>query len=383
MALVTNNLHRFKFLDLDIPRDEDAYPFFKMFSRSAPLLWHMKILNLGHQTFAFPDNFLGGNAPKLRHLSLSTGSRIPWDSGLFTNLVTLEVNTFGERGSGLSLEKLLSALARMLGLEILTLRRCLPPPPPSTVAPSRVNLLNLGRLELVGPLNHCTSFLNRIVVNSGTAVLLDLECSGTPKEDIDAFFAVFPSQLCTISPPIAQTLEFTLQNTSHFKVDAWEVTNIRDVNITLVFRWEAVRLWAISPLDLTWACFSAIGSPELCSFRFSDDSVIGWDVGIWRRAARMAPELQRLAVGCPAQSFELCKALCPPDGQDLVPGDCYLPALSYLELVASHDEFISPLGGRTAQLSGVLSHSLAAREIIGCSTPEVIYVVSSAENYPQ
>ncbi|KAF8880881.1 hypothetical protein BD779DRAFT_1039051 [Infundibulicybe gibba] len=131
MSLVVNNMHRFKSLDLDVPqtRAHSDSEFFEAFSQPVPLLQSLTISNYANSNFAFPLKFLGGSAPNLRYMKLSTNSHIPWDSGLFAHLTTLDVSRPGKHGFGNppSLRMLLSALARMPGLEILILRCCLSP----------------------------------------------------------------------------------------------------------------------------------------------------------------------------------------------------------------------------------------------------------------
>ncbi|KAF8880878.1 hypothetical protein BD779DRAFT_1038982 [Infundibulicybe gibba] len=180
MTVVSNNLHRFKSLGLCIP-SEGAHSFFEVFSQSIPLLQRLTISDRGYSTFAFPPEFLGGSAPNLRHMKLTVSSYIPWDSGLFSILTTLEVH--GRSGKEPndagppSLDLLLSALARMPELEIVILHHCFPPPMLTTTLHTDVNLPNLKRLEVVAPLTRCTDFLRQMSINANAIVLLNIKCS--------------------------------------------------------------------------------------------------------------------------------------------------------------------------------------------------------------
>ncbi|KAF8880869.1 hypothetical protein BD779DRAFT_1038881 [Infundibulicybe gibba] len=335
LALVSRNLHRFGSLSLSVR--------IEAFNQPAPLLQLAPpLLTLkNHENWAlvFPPEFLSGSAPNLRHVKLTTERCIPWQLGLFTHLTTLDVSG-SEEISGVdppSLGALLSALMRMPELETLILRRCVPPPIPSTTMGAHVDLSNLKRLEVEAPLTRCTCLLSQITINPSATLLLNLECSSVSREDVEEFFTVFPSHLYTTSTPVSQALRFMWRDSRHlnFKVDVWtvqqntEVKTPQNASIKLVFDCKSTRPPTASPLDLVWACFVALASPQLYSFRLGG-YIAGWDAEVWRRLARVAPDLRRIATE--VQGTELLKALSPPDVPDPVLGDCPFPALTYLEL---------------------------------------------------
>ncbi|KAF8880848.1 hypothetical protein BD779DRAFT_1547472, partial [Infundibulicybe gibba] len=295
MSLVSSNLHRFKSLNLCIPT-EGADVFFEVFNQSVPLLQHLTISSFGPPTFAFPFafplEFLSGSAPNLRHMKLSTSSHVPWDSGLFSNLVTLEIEPTGKELNDVdppSLDMLLSALSKMPELKTLILRHGLPPPTSATTVHAFVDLPNLKRLE-------------QITISASAVVLLRIGCAGISKENVEEFFTVFPSRLCAPSPPVAQALRFVWSYHNFcIDIDTWTVQrnvafkNSQNVSIKLAFDWYSDRKRGISPLDFTWACFAGLASPQLSSFSISGNSALG-----------------------KADSAELCAALHPPDGPDAV-----------------------------------------------------------------
>ncbi|KAF8870549.1 hypothetical protein BD779DRAFT_1680983 [Infundibulicybe gibba] len=376
-ALVTNNLHRFKSLELLI-RNQDTDSFLELFSKPASPVQHLQISYFGPATFAFPAKFLGGSAPNLRHIKLTTNSHVPWTSGLFENLITLEVSGGERRGPDTpSLEMLLSALARMPALETLILCDCFPQTPAATAA--WVDLPNLKQLRVTGPLKDATCFLGKITTNASTAVRLRLRCLHVSKEDVEQLFMIFPSQLCTTALPTVRALKFAWQACFSFKVDVWtvqpdaKVTSSQNAKIKLVFNWDSPCTRGITSLDLTWTCFAALASPQLSSFRIMDHE-LEWDANIWRKVARVSPDLRRLAPGSEARCVELCEALRPPDSQDLARSDCCFPALSYLELDVPYNCPMPTTDEEVKPLAEVLSQSLSVRAAIGCSTPELVFI---------
>ncbi|KAF8880852.1 hypothetical protein BD779DRAFT_1675704 [Infundibulicybe gibba] len=400
VALVAENLHRCKSLSLRTSRYWNLYSFFEYSSRPAPLLQRLEIEG-SEELVAFPPDFLRGRAPNLHHLrftEINPCSPIPWRSALFANLVSLEVNT--RHPDNLLIEPLLSALARMPMLEVLYLNNCFPRPISSTVVATHAHLPNLRLFRITGIPKDCTYFLRQITVSGRAVVRVGINAFGIPKADVEEFFAVFPSNLYTTSPPVAQALQFSWRDGDELGVDARTVQQGTALGSSLhvTFRWKSSRsmdwwdkrLWDvhslgtrsqdISPLDLSWACFAALASPQLQSFRISEGDIEGWDVEVWKNAARLAPELRRLSPGRGALSAELCKALHPPDGPDLTPADYCLPALSYLELAAPCDLPVSTPDGGESPLSAALARSLAARAAIGCSTPELVFLVSKGHS---
>ncbi|KAF8880868.1 hypothetical protein BD779DRAFT_1038688 [Infundibulicybe gibba] len=377
LTLISSHLYRFKSLALDFPsRGVDT--FFEAFNQSVPLLQQLDITDYNDWAFAFPPKFLSGGAPNLRHISLTTNSGIPWDSELFSNLTTLEVFAWGPGSysrDGFSLNMLLSALARMPELETLTLRRCFSLPTPLTAAGAHIDLSNLKQLEVRVPLEHCTCFLRQITISASATVLLEIESSESSREDVEEFFTVFPSHLYATSTAVAQALRFSYEyDPDYFKVDVCTVQqntehkNSRNAGIKLAPHWRSSSP-TVKPLDLVWACFAALASPQLRSFRIWGDD-IGWNSEVWRRVARATPNLRRLAVDSEEQSAELFKALSLSNVPDPVLADCPFPALSYLELVPPYGRRVLTPDGKESPLSVDFAWSLATRASIGCSTLE-------------
>ncbi|KAF8871572.1 hypothetical protein BD779DRAFT_457556 [Infundibulicybe gibba] len=362
MNLAANNMHRFKSIDL-CRAGHNTKSLFKIFSKSTPMLEHLTLASDYYAERAvvipaFPQEFLGGCAPNLRHVKLSTSAHTPWDSGLFTNLTTLEVS--GGRGydaSLSSLEMLLVALTRMPGLEILILRESIPPCAGPTTRRIHANLPSLERMELRDSLDSCTNLLRQVIINTSTTLLLNLSYNIT-REEVDGFGEVFPPCPWATSTP-AKALEW---KTRDFKIGAWSAQRGSEVT-------GSENTW--TPLAMVWAPFITLVSPQLRSSRIPN--IAGWDVDCWRGFAHVAPELQSLTVGCAVQVVELCKALRPPNRPNLVPEDCCFPALSHLELAAYYAHAMSTPGGGEAQLSTVLARILAERAQIGCSTPELVF----------
>ncbi|KAF8881987.1 hypothetical protein BD779DRAFT_1754511 [Infundibulicybe gibba] len=329
MALVLASLHRFQSLNLRILSINTQ--FLELFSGSVPLLEHLEITYLGHATFVFPFEFLSGSAPNLRHIGISTLSYIPWTSGLFANLVTLQVCGNMEREpdgpEASSLEMLLSALAKMPGLETLLLRYCFSPPKPSATIP-RVHLPNLKVLRTSENFRNSICFFKQVTFNPSAVMDVLIMCDHASKHDADEFFAILPSHPCQTSSLITQELKFD------------------------------------------WLCFqSNVDIP-------TDE----WDAEVWRKVARMCPDLRRLAVRSIAQCMELCDALSPPNGQDLVPADCCFPALSYLEVPSSRYPPAPISDEDMALLFETLSQSLSRRAAVGCPTPELVLVSPFGHN---
>ncbi|KAF8880870.1 hypothetical protein BD779DRAFT_1038887 [Infundibulicybe gibba] len=380
LTLVSSSFHRFKWLDLNVPpRGIDT--FFEIFSHPIPLLQQLTIKKCDNLDFAFPPEFLGGSAPNLRHMKLTTGCYIPWDSGLFVHLATLDVS--GSEGFGgvtpPPLGMLLSALARMPELETLILRRCFPPPVPSTTAGAYIDLPKLRRLEVAAPLARCTCFLGEITINPSATVLLNIQCSHTSRENVEELFTVFSSCLYAASTPIAQALKFAW-TLCGLEVDVWTVQqnaklkNSQNSHIKLDFSRTWTSSLGVSPLDLTWTCFAALASPQLRSFRMLGGHIAGWDAEVWRRLAHAAPNLRRIAAGTEAQCTEFFKALSPPDVRDPVLADCPLPALSYLELEPPYGHQMPVRDGGEPPSSVGFARSLATRASIGCPTLELVFI---------
>ncbi|KAF8877027.1 hypothetical protein BD779DRAFT_1804100 [Infundibulicybe gibba] len=383
MALVTSNVHRFKSIDLRIPYNRMGSKLFEMFGQSAPMLQHLTIFSrYTSQKFAFPPEFLGGYAPNLRHIKLTIDSHVPWDSPFFENLTTLEIEGRGCDDPCLSsLEMLLDALTRMPGLELLTLRKAIPYLAHSMMRCNPIDLPNLKQLELNDYLRLCTNILGQITMSPSATLLLTLECYNIMQWD-DGFLEVFRSHPWTTPTPTG-ALNFTWKG-HDFRINAWPVRQSSGVvdsgnaNIN-------ISLWCVRdepwPLGVAQACFTAFASSQLCSFCISGD-IIRWDID-WREVARIVPHLQRLAVGRAKQTIGLCKALCPPDGLNSVPVDCIFPELSYLELTARSEHKVSIVPGEEMiHLSAVLSRNLAARAAIGCSTPELLFIVPPSKEPP-
>ncbi|KAF8880863.1 hypothetical protein BD779DRAFT_1547513 [Infundibulicybe gibba] len=382
--LIDHNMRRFKWLSLAIQGiDNDV--FFNLFSQPVPLLDSLTFSSESWSpNSAFPPKFLGGNSPNLRYIKLSTNCCIPWGSGLFTNLVALDIARSAERPNDPNappLELLLSALREMRGLETLLLRNCLPRPTPSTMAHIRVNLPNLRRLWVVGLLRSSTCFLRQLTVNSTAALLLNLARPNVVKDDVDEFLVVLSSSICA-NP--TQVFHFTWRSSSHkFWVCAWSgrkgkwFRTIKNANIKISFKLP--RSSDMSPLDLARTCYATFMSPQLRIFSIFGDGIAGWNAQTWCELARITPGLWKVIVGEVSLSIELCKALCPPDGQDLVLEKCCFPALSYLEILAPYDCLMPTQDGGGSSLSVVLSSSLAMRAAIGCSTPELVFCTIEGE----
>ncbi|KAF8868622.1 hypothetical protein BD779DRAFT_914769 [Infundibulicybe gibba] len=97
MALVVNNMHRFKSIDLRVPagNNDDVDSLFKIFNESTPMLEDLTVSTpCANSSFVLPQDFLGGCASNLRHIKLSTTVLVPWGSALFSNLTTLEVDGY-------------------------------------------------------------------------------------------------------------------------------------------------------------------------------------------------------------------------------------------------------------------------------------------------
>ncbi|KAF8869966.1 hypothetical protein BD779DRAFT_1582781 [Infundibulicybe gibba] len=374
IALVVNNMHRVKLFDMSV-WGENADSFFETFNKPVPLLQHLNISYHGCETFAFPSEFLSGSAPNLRHIELTTGAYVPWTSGLFANLITLEINGSWCNGPDPpSLEMLLSALAKMPALEILYLGSCLPQTTSTTAA--HVDLPNFRELVVRSPLRDATCFLKQITIDANAIVDLHL---GYPYiSDVKDFFTIFPSHLSTAASPTVRALKFTWIRSSRFRVGVWTTqpdaqTTSFQHKITLNFNWDPPYRRNVIPPDLPWICFTALASSQLSAFRISDVN-IQWDVEVWRKVARVCPDLRKLAPGSITQCIELCRALRPPDKQDLVLADCCFPALSYLELEIPYKHPMQTPDGEIAPFPEVLAQTLSARAIIGCSTPELAFV---------
>ncbi|KAF8871582.1 hypothetical protein BD779DRAFT_1478115 [Infundibulicybe gibba] len=308
MALIADNMYRFEYLDLHIPT-ANTHRFLEPFSGPVPLLENLDIVYLGDATFVFLSDFLGGSAPNLRHIMLTiTDSYVPWTSGLFAHLVTLNIDRDADGKpdgpEAPSLGVLLSALTRMPGLEILILSGCLPSPTSSAIT-AHVDLPKLDYLRTSGLLGNTTYLFRHITINASAAMNVRITCLRVSKEDVKEFFAIFPSRLCTSPSLVAQALKFDWQGPFSFRAEAW------------------------------------------------------------RKLARTSPNLRRLAVGNDTvQCVGLLNALHLPDGQGLIPTDCYLPALSYLELSAPP-----------------IIHQMGKQLHSGCPVPELVFVSSSEEGF--
>ncbi|KAF8880882.1 hypothetical protein BD779DRAFT_1675730 [Infundibulicybe gibba] len=239
----------------------------------------------------------------------------------------------------------------MPGLETLILRRCFPPPTPSTMEDTHVNLSNLKQLEVAASMARCTCFLRQITISTNTIVLLNIGCPSIPGRHIEKILRRLPSHPSLYNLP-PTTLKFTWHDYGSFKVDVWtaqrrtKVKRSSNASIKLNFSWDWEDSQGVrSPSNVTWMCFAALASPQLRSFRMSGGDIDGWGVGIWRHLARIAPNLQALALGSKALGVKLCMALNPPDGPDLAPADYCFPALSYLELEAPYDHPMPTPGG--------------------------------------
>ncbi|KAF8870320.1 hypothetical protein BD779DRAFT_1581181 [Infundibulicybe gibba] len=200
---------------------------FYLLSQPAPLLHYLSLsYESGPPALVFPPKFLGGNPPNLRHIKLSTSSHIPWDSGLFANLTSLDVTGAARGGpnnpNAPQPESLLSALKSMPELEFLSLHNCLPQFTSSTTAWIHVDLQNLRQLRVTGGLRDSTRFLRQLTINNSATV---------------GFFAAFSSCVCATT---TQTLRFTWRDSHrNFQVDAWGAQqgprSIKQPNIKLTF----------------------------------------------------------------------------------------------------------------------------------------------------
>lgn len=169
----------YSFLPANLDRTQDiawvagaqlVSTFIESLNHPAPLLESVSIRIPGNQARGENVSLFNGSAPVLRELVME-GLNVSWDHlSSFSNLTCLRISN-----SELTrLEHILAALATFQELEVLELRRCLPPHSKATTSFPITALNNLKELKLQGSMNAVSNLLDYIRFPPTTSTTLNL-----------------------------------------------------------------------------------------------------------------------------------------------------------------------------------------------------------------
>ncbi|KAI0058025.1 hypothetical protein BV25DRAFT_1830587 [Artomyces pyxidatus] len=352
--------------------DLAAHDLVQALVQPAPMLEQLGVQgNRRSPLVALPANFLGGVAPRLRHVSLENTIHIPWATGVLNGLTSLTIDLSGKKDPHPPpLDSVVSGLGAMRNLQHLTLRYCLPrntrlpslPFPHSTAA-----LPHLATLALSGRRLDCA------------VMLLHLETPSTVKttvvSDYPSYDGGFPSIFDALSAHrrgggAVHTLKIISKLLPGYSIESVQVLawypdhTTRQPSHSLTFTSSDRRL------DLLRDICRAFVTASLKTFVL--DVVLEhelWDAQVWREMLGRATGLQDVsALSNSATSLVQALNTEQTGSQSSADAKLFLPALTSLSVSLYTFGFSAwqiSVNLREGQFSTGLSLALAARVAAG------------------
>ncbi|KAI0040907.1 hypothetical protein FA95DRAFT_1565981, partial [Auriscalpium vulgare] len=256
----------------------------------APVLQRLEVFIRDYDPdvpFQFPPHFLGDAAPRLRHLTLSTASRHPWEIPFMRGLASLEMTYNCLLGRMPPLGELLDALDNMPQLKRLRLNISKPPNTGDqvvSVAPQRiVTLPNLTEMHLRTLLARGADILPHIAFPTSTPlhIIVDIWGDHDPAvfdKELSTYLALprAPVAKLIIAPPPSDENHTYVPDVA-IEVSAWHVNapggSSSDFSLEVnVFRNFEFRLEVIRAPAFSSAVLRAFASPDLQALTIVDDS---------------------------------------------------------------------------------------------------------------
>ncbi|KAG7099068.1 hypothetical protein E1B28_000943 [Marasmius oreades] len=186
--------------------------------------------------FFLPGNFLAGDAPRLRRLSLTASNNIPWGSQIMKNLTRLDIVYRNGQSRPLTpwpeiIETLRGApCLEVLRLDFLSSRNaCLEVGPP-------IILPNLGCVDLAADAVSCSTLLHRMSFPNTTSICLECRLPASYTDSTyDPLFAymtgLFGSTSSTVNHPRAiksLLLSYSPDHINVLSIGAWNVGGVME-----------------------------------------------------------------------------------------------------------------------------------------------------------
>ncbi|KAI0041638.1 hypothetical protein FA95DRAFT_1526305 [Auriscalpium vulgare] len=344
----------------------------QMLIRPAPQLEVFSVddnYNLTDPDLDYPENFLGGCAPKLRYFNSDTVSFDLWKSRLLDSVDTLLIHNIHNLEEVKPLPKIddvIACLEGMHGLREIVWRHGLPRDSLFDNAQRKVvSLPKLTKLTVAGPPLSCAYLLHHIDIPASTTVNIELRCTTQSSEDFTTFFHQIRSWLDSQHAPFAPSAVW-ISKESEIILKVWHsrdtdfeahgpAPNAPDLHIW--FRQPSGSLeWTTewTTEQIAEACYGLCASPRLQQLFLS---VEAWRLDAWRDIldAPAAAGLRRLLTRGPA-GIELLRhwGVCDPQKAGAVRRRP--PALASLALSVSKKDCKSE---EFAKLLKMLPHWLA------------------------
>ncbi|KAI0056105.1 hypothetical protein BV25DRAFT_1832568 [Artomyces pyxidatus] len=313
-----------------------------------------------------PPNFLGGDAPLLRHLALHYDAN-PWTSPILTNLVSLDLRSQDEVPTDTppSLEEVLDALGRMKNLERLTLAHVLPLNKPIPLHIT-VTLPYLHSLNLQGGAAECDGLVQRLQFPDSARVTIVMGYAvGDTQADFMSFLPIAAAAMCLRreqddpTPRPIMLLESNGYNAVALKVsrDHHSFQHLPDIDFK-IFCWSFIGPQnAATPLARMACDTFILESLQELTISFGGPQLADVCAALWQSISRRAPRLWHVVTGG-LLGVELCAALGTEPAS-------FMPALSCLELTNTGFDVqrLDSRSGQTFDLNDALPRWLEARSI--------------------
>ncbi|KAI0055564.1 hypothetical protein BV25DRAFT_1921712 [Artomyces pyxidatus] len=330
---------------------------------SAPILEVVDI-SCSPRALRVPTNLFGGDAPRLRSLSIRGCLEFPWTAPALCNIVNLTVG----KGNGFinpTRADLLGALQTMQALEQLALIKCLPSVSHASSSSLIIALPHLQYLELDERLMRCVDFLQHIRMPA-TGIKLRLHSTHNgPATDYLLLFPLItaaggrtPSPFTTLSIDAQSRRNLALEgNRSPFvDFEPWRSTGPDGADLQLDVEWRLDMGW--NTVDLLHVFCETFSVTDLQKFYLDvvdyepepHSPAQKFEYTDWLRVLGSAKDLWHLETwGHPGPA--LCQALAQTslDGEHWqrsepgAPGEAFfLPNLETLKLYTSRLAHVFP-----------------------------------------
>ncbi|KAI0047541.1 hypothetical protein FA95DRAFT_1678993 [Auriscalpium vulgare] len=175
VTIIQQNIHRTKSLCLNWGNVESSESsLLRKLENPAPILEDLEYQDGSRDLSlpAFPTNFLGGFAPRLRSVNIWGKLRISWSSPIFRNLVSLKLHTtyIDDETPSPLLHEVLDALERMSVLKSLDLQHKLPRADIPLAVDRIVHLPRLAFIRLHDSAQKCTSLIRHLKIPTDATV---------------------------------------------------------------------------------------------------------------------------------------------------------------------------------------------------------------------
>jgi hypothetical protein len=210
-----------------------------------------------------PAQLFKGHAPRLRHVSLSSRTTIPWTSPLFSNLVSFSTANEPLRAPR-TLDDILDGLQSMPRLELLALHGCLPDFPDQRPLPKRiVPLPQLQMLSLQGTLSGCLALADHVglpqrgiklrvisgrldcAANFFALMLLVARAGGSPRPYAHVCFASYKTEGLFLKAWAAHADDDASQEASSYSRLA---PHTPDLDLTIRSRFQCFPVTSVAPI---------------------------------------------------------------------------------------------------------------------------------------